>query len=234
MTNRPTVYVVDDDADFRKSIVRLLRLSGYDIAHFESADELLAHFPDCGPCCILLDLNMPKMNGLELQARLADMGVNLPIVFLTGRGDISSSVKALKAGAEDFLCKPANKQDLLDAIERAVSRDQKAREDRVEFTGLRNRFDRLTPREKQVYSLVLIGKLNKQIAYELSTTERTVKAHRQNMMHKLQARSVVELLSFGERMNALADAHKGAPIDGVPRPVGPKAIVRAYDSLATS
>ena len=135
MTNRPTVYVVDDDADFRKSVVRLLRLSGYDIAHYESADELLLHLPDCGPCCILLDLNMPKMNGLEVQARLAEMGVHLPIVFLTGRGDISSSVKALKAGAEDFLCKPANKQDLLDAIERAVNRDQKMREDRAELAS---------------------------------------------------------------------------------------------------
>ena len=223
MTNRATVYVVDDDADFRKSIVRLLRLSGYDIAHYESADQLLLHLPDSGPCCILLDLNMPHMNGLELQARLDAMDVQLPIVFLTGRGDISSSVKALKAGAEDFLCKPANKHDLLEAIERAVSRDQKTREDRAELTSLRVLFDKLTRREKQVYSLVLTGKLNKQIAYELNATERTIKAHRQNMMHKLQTRSVVELLSFAERMGALAGAHKGpAPIDAGPPPYGTK------------
>jgi FixJ family two-component response regulator len=223
MTNRPTVYVVDDDADFRKSIVQLLRLSGYDIAHYESADEFLLHLPDSGPCCILLDLNMPKMNGLEVQARLAEMHAELPIIFLTGRGDISSSVKALKAGAEDVLCKPANKHDLLEAIERAITRDQKTREDRAELTSLRALFDKLTRREKQVYSLVLAGKLNKQIAYELSATERTIKAHRQNMMHKLQTRSVVELLSFAERMSALAGAQKEpTPIDREPPPYGTK------------
>lgn len=223
MTNRPTVYVVDDDADFRKSIVRLLRLSGYDIASYESADELLLHLPDSGPGCILLDLNMPQMNGLELQRRLEAMDVHLPIVFLTGRGDISSSVKALKAGAEDFLCKPANKHDLLEAIERAVNRDQKMRRDRAELASLRARFDKLTRREKQVYSLVLAGKLNKQTAYELNATERTIKAHRHNMMHKLQTHTVVELLSFAERMSTLAGAHKGpAPIDEEPPPYGTK------------
>jgi FixJ family two-component response regulator len=223
MTNRPTVHVVDDDADFRKSVVRLLQVSGYDIAHYESAEKLLLNLPANGPCCILLDLNMPKLNGLELQARLAAMDVHLPIVFLTGRGDISSSVKALKAGAEDFLCKPANKHDLLEAIERAFTRDQKTREDQAELAGLRVRFGKLTRREKQVYSLVVSGKLNKQIAYELSATERTIKAHRQNMMHKLQTRSVVELLSFAERMSTLTGAHKSpAPIDAEPPPYGTK------------
>lgn len=223
MTNRPTVYIVDDDADFRKSIVQLLRLSGYDIAHYESADQFLLNLPDSGPCCILLDLNMPKMNGLQVQARLAEMHAELPIIFLTGRGDISSSVKALKAGAEDFLCKPANKHDLLEAIERALTRDQKTRDDRAELTGLRGLFDKLTRREKQVYALVLAGKLNKQIAYELSATERTIKAHRQNMMHKLQTRSVVELLSFAERINALAGAQKEpTPIDREPALYGTK------------
>jgi len=223
MTNRPTVYVVDDDADFRKSIVRLLRLSGYDSAPYESADELLLHLPDSGPCCILLDLNMPQMNGLELQTQLDAMDVDLPIIFLTGRGDISSSVKALKAGAEDFLCKPANKRDLLEAIERAITRDQKTRDDRTELASLRARFDKLTRREKQVYSLVLAGKLNKQTAYELNATERTIKAHRQNMMHKLGTRSVVELLSFAERMSTLTVAHKAlAPVDEEPPPYGTK------------
>jgi FixJ family two-component response regulator len=196
-----------------------LQVSGYDIAHYESADELLLHLPASGPCCILLDLNMPKLNGLELQARLAAMDARLPIIFLTGRGDIPSSVTALKAGAEDFLCKPASKHDLLGAIERAICRDQKAREDQAELESLRVRFNRLTPREKQVYSLVLAGRLNKQIAYELNTTERTIKAHRQNMMHKLQTRSVVELLSFAERMNNLGGAHKAAaPFDADPLP----------------
>jgi FixJ family two-component response regulator len=219
MTNRPMVYVVDDDADFRKSVVRLLQVSGYDIAHFESADQLLLHLPSSGPCCILLDLNMPKLNGLELQARLTAMDARLPIIFLTGRGDIPSSVTALKAGAEDFLCKPTSKQNLLDAIERAICRDQKTRDQQSELEGLRDRFNRLTPREKQVYSLVVTGKLNKQIAYELNTTERTIKAHRQNMMHKLLTRSVVELLSFAERMNTLVGVDKGAaPFDVKPPP----------------
>jgi FixJ family two-component response regulator len=160
---------------------------------------------------------MPKLNGLQLQAQLAEMEPNLPVVFLTGRGDIPSSVKALKAGAEDFLCKPANKHELLDAIQRAVVRDQKSREDRAELTSLHARFDTLTPREKQVYSLVVSGQLNKQIAHELHTTERTIKAHRQNMMHKLQVRSVVELLTFSERVRALAstDTHM-TPMDRAP------------------
>jgi FixJ family two-component response regulator len=222
MTNRPMVHVVDDDADFRKSIVRLLQVSGYDIAHYESADQLLLHLPTGGPCCILLDLNMPKLNGLELQARLAAMDARMPIIFLTGRGDIASSVRALKAGAEDFLCKPASKHDLLDAIERALCRDQKARGDQAELESLRVLFNRLTPREKQVYALVITGKLNKQIAHELNATERTIKAHRQNMMHKLQTRSIVELLSFAERLNALDLAHKTPPPDAQPVPYGAK------------
>jgi len=223
MTNRATVYVVDDDADFRKSVVRLLQLSGYDIVHYESADQLLLNLPTGGPCCMLLDLNMPKFNGLELQARLAAMDARMPIIFLTGRGDIASSVSALKAGAEDFLCKPASKHDLLGAIERAICRDQKAREDQSELESLRGRFNRLTPRERQVYALVVTGKLNKQIAYELQATERTIKAHRQNMMHKLLTRSVVELLSFAERMSRLGGAHKApAPFDAAPVPYGAK------------
>jgi FixJ family two-component response regulator len=223
MTSRATVYVVDDDADFRKSVVRLLQVSGYDIAHYESADQLLLHLPASGPCCILLDLNMPKFNGLELQARLAAMDARMPIIFLTGRGDVSSSVSALKAGAEDFLCKPASKHDLLGAIERAICRDQKAREDHAELEGLRARFNRLTPRERQVYALVITGKLNKQIAYELSATERTIKAHRQNMMHKLSTRSVIELLSFAERMSTLGGAFKApAPFETQPPRYGAK------------
>jgi FixJ family two-component response regulator len=208
---RPPIYVVDDDADFRKSVVRLLRLSGYDSAPYQSGDELLTHLPECGPGCILLDLDMPKLDGLQLQARLAELETPLPVVFLSGRGDIPTSVKALKAGAEDFLCKPANKKDLLDAVKRAITRDQKTREDRAELASLKARFDTLTPREKQVYSWVVAGKLNKQIAYELNTTERTIKAHRQNMMHKLRTRSVVELLSFAERVGVLAGTHHDAP-----------------------
>ena len=203
MTTQATVHVVDDDAEFRKSVSRLLKLSGYETVHYDSADQLLQQLPGCGPGCILLDLNMPKQNGLQLQARLAELAADLPVVFLTGRGDIASSVKALKAGAEDFLCKPVSKQDLLNALERAIVRDQQTRENRAQLETLRERLSTLTPRERQVYALVVVGKLNKQIAYELSTTERTIKAHRQKVMHKLQARSVVELVAFSERVVAL-------------------------------
>jgi FixJ family two-component response regulator len=211
---QPTVHVVDDDAEFRRSVTRLLKLSGYEIAHYENADQLLEQLPDCGPGCILLDLNMPKQNGLQLQARLAELAADLPIVFLTGRGDIASSVKALKAGAEDFLCKPVSKQALFDALERAIARDRQTRENRAQLENLRERLNKLTPREKQVYALVVTGKLNKQIAYELSATERTIKAHRQKVMHKLQARSVVELVAFSDRVVTLAgplQRHAPAP-----------------------
>jgi FixJ family two-component response regulator len=210
MTTLATVHVVDDDAEFRKSVGRLLKLSGYETVHYDSADQLLQQLPDHGPGCILLDLNMPKQNGLQLQARLAELAADLPVVFLTGRGDIASSVKALKAGAEDFLCKPVSKQDLLNAFERAVARDQQSRENRAQLELLRERLDMLTPRERQVYALVVVGKLNKQIAYELNTTERTIKAHRQKVMHKLQARSVVELVAFSERVVALAGSAPAA------------------------
>ena len=200
MMDKPTIHVVDDDPAFRKSVARLLRLSGYETAHYESGSELLEQLKECGPGCILLDLDMPGLSGLQLQTNVAGLEAPLPIVFLTGRGNIQASVKAMKAGAEDFLCKPISKQELLAAIERAVERDAKARAARAELTDRRARVDTLTPREKQVFGLVVTGKLNKQIAYEISTTERTVKAHRQKVMHKLQARSVIDLVSFAERL----------------------------------
>jgi FixJ family two-component response regulator len=209
MNARPVVHVVDDDAGFRKSVTRLLRLSGYETANYESGNELLAHLAECGPGCILLDLNMPQLNGLQFQERLAEMDTGLPIVFLTGRGDVQSSVKALKSGAEDFLCKPAGKAELLEALDRAIRRNQKFLEDREQLSGLQARFDALTPREKQVYHLVVAGRLNKQIAYELNTTERTIKAHRQKVMHKLQTRSIVELLAFAKGLNATQETAAG-------------------------
>ena len=213
MSTHAVVHIVDDDAAFRKSVTRLLRLSGYETASYESGRELLDPMDRSGAGCVLLDLDMP-MNGLQIQALMAELGAPLPIVFLSGRGNIQSSVKAMKAGAEDFLCKPASKQDLLGAIERAISKNQKAIINRGIFDDFRRRLETLTPREKQVYALVVAGKLNKQIAYELHTTERTIKAHRQKVMHKLNVRSIVELVSLFERANASQDSDKPPLYEG--------------------
>ena len=198
------VHVVDDDASFRNSVGRLLRACGYDVAVYESAEELLQQLPEAaGPSCILLDVRIPGVSGPELQDRLARQGSTLPIVFLTGHGDIETSVQAIKAGAEDFLTKPVAKDKLLDAIERAIARHQAAREQHDRLNTLRAKVARLTPRERQVFDLVVRGRMNKQIAHELGTTERTVKAHRQRVMEKLQVESLAQLVSMAERLDAL-------------------------------
>jgi len=201
------VHVVDDDASFRNSVGRLLRACGYDVAVYESAEELLQQLPvAAGPSCILLDVRIPGVSGPELQDRLARLGSTLPIVFLTGHGDIETSVQAIKAGAEDFLTKPVAKDKLLDAIERAIARHQAAREQHDRLNTLRAKVARLTPRERQVFDLVVRGRMNKQIAHELGTTERTVKAHRQRVMEKLQVESLAQLVSMAERLDALSAA----------------------------
>jgi FixJ family two-component response regulator len=200
------IHVVDDDALFRRGIARLLRACGYEVTLYESGDGLLAHPPESTPGCILLDLRMAGLGGLELQDRLVASGHALPIIFLTGHGDIPASVRAIKAGAEDFLSKPVSKETLLGAIERAVARCEKARTDRQRLDGLRGLLVTLTPREHEVFILVVRGKLNKQIAYELGTAERTVKAHRHSIMQKLQVRSVAEAVSMAEHLGVLAGA----------------------------
>jgi len=201
------VHVVDDDASFRNSVGRLLRACGYDVAVYESAEELLQQLPEAaGPSCILLDVRIPGVSGPELQDRLARQGSTLPIVFLTGHGDIETSVQAIKAGAEDFLTKPVAKDKLLDAIERAIARHQAAREQHDRLNTLRAKVARLTPRERQVFDLVVRGRMNKQIAHELGTTERTVKAHRQRVMEKLQVESLAQLVSMAEHLDALSAA----------------------------
>jgi RNA polymerase sigma factor (sigma-70 family) len=195
------VHVVDDDASFRTAISRLLRASGYEVQAYESAHELLTRLPrEELPSCILLDVEIPGLSGPELQARLAEIGSTLPIVFLTGHGDIPTSVRAIKAGAEDFLTKPVSRQKLLDAIERAMAkyRITRDREDRLKVLG--SLLARLTPRERQVLDLVVRGRMNKQIAFELGMTERTVKAHRHNIMMKMQVRTLAELVSMAERL----------------------------------
>lgn len=188
-----TVFVVDDDASFLASVGRLLRASGYAAECYASAADFLAHRPSQAPGCVVADLKMPGMDGMALQASLSQSADPLPIVFLTGRGDIPTSVKAMRQGAEDFLAKTAPKEELLAAIERAFVRDARERCARERRRDLLARFEKLTVREHQVLAQVLHGRLNKQIAADLGIDERSVKRHRTSLMGKLNAKSVAEL-----------------------------------------
>jgi FixJ family two-component response regulator len=194
------IRVVDDDAPFRAAIKRLLKASGYEVALYESGDQLLKNSPGDEPGCILLDVHMSGLDGLGLQNELKQMNSILPIVFLTGHGDIPTSVKAMKAGAEDFLSKPVSKVTLLGAVERALSRYKEQRERRDKLASLRALAASLSPREKEVFALVVRGLLNKQIAFELGTSVRTIKAHRHAVMTKLKAKSIAEAVSTAERL----------------------------------
>ena len=204
----PTIHIVDDDTSFRTAIARLLQVSGYQVALYESAEQLLENPPTLAPGCILLDLRMPGLSGLDLQDRLAKLGYTLPIVFLTGHGDIPASVRAIKAGAEDFLSKPVEKKPLLEAVQRALARQETLREHHERLAALRALVATLTPRESEVFALVVRGKLNKQIAYELGTSERTIKAHRHNIMQKLQIQSLAELVLIADQLGIV-----GPPAD---------------------
>jgi RNA polymerase sigma factor (sigma-70 family) len=207
MTAVPAViHVVDDDASFRTAIARLLRAAGYQVALHESADHLLETALSTAPGCILLDVRMPGMSGTELQARLVERRNRLPIVFLTGHGDVPMGVKAIKAGAEDFLLKPVSKKTLLEAIERALARYNAEREHGDRLDKLRALVATLTPREREVFALIVRGKLNKQIAHELGTSERTIKAHRRAVMEKLKVESLAEAVSIAERLGMLASS----------------------------
>lgn len=197
------IHVVDDDASFRTAIERRLKLAGYDVATYASALELLDRLPGNEPGCILLDVQIPGLSGPELQSRLAELGSTVPIVFLTGHADTATTVRAIKAGAEDFLTKPVSSEQLIDAIERALARQEAARGQRGKLDLLRALVSSLTPRERQVFDLIVRGKINKQIAYELGTTERTVKAHRHQVMEKMQVHSLAELVSIAERLGML-------------------------------
>jgi RNA polymerase sigma factor (sigma-70 family) len=199
------IHIVDDDASFRISLGQLLNVSGYDVAIYESAEQFLRRVPDDSvPGCILLDVKMPGLNGPELQMRLAELGTALPIVYLTGQGDIPTTVQALKAGAQDFLTKPVSREKLIDAIERAVAHFQRSRQQTDQLNWLRDLVDTLTPRERQVFELVARGKANKQIGRELGATERTIKAHRHQVMEKLRSRSVAEVTLIAERLGLLS------------------------------
>lgn len=196
----PIVFVVDDDSSVRRSLARLLKAHGYQTQLFASAQEFLQHQGDYGPGCVVLDLQLPGLSGLDLQAELAAAGRAIPIVFITGHGDIPSSVKAMKAGAVDFLTKPVRAAVLLDAVRAAVARDVRERHSREAVAAVAARLRTLTSRERQVLALVVTGKLNKQIAHELGTTEKTVKVHRSRAMHKLGAASIAELVRLAEKV----------------------------------
>ena len=198
----PIVHIVDDDASFRSAISRVLKASGYAVADYDSAESFL-DATDAEPGCLLLDVQMPALNGLELQQELAKLSHHWPIIFMTGHGDIPTSVRAIKAGAEDFLSKPILKQTLLEAIERALSRLREVQRNQGRLDALRALIAQLTPRENEVFALMVRGKMNKQIAYSLGTSERTIKYHRQMIMQKLQVGSFAEAVSVAERTGML-------------------------------
>ena len=197
----PTIFVVDDDASVRKSVVRLLRSAGYRAQSFASGDEFLECWegnPTSG--CVLLDLMMPGLDGLQLQRRLQTSNHGIPIIFITGHGDIPSSVSAMKAGAVNFFPKPFNDEDLLKAVREAIERDHLERTERAERDAVASRFDTLTPREREVMALVVQGMLNKQIASALSASEKTVKIHRGRVMEKMNVPSVADLVRAAQKI----------------------------------
>jgi FixJ family two-component response regulator len=195
----PTVLVVDDYAPGRRSISRLLRAAGFAVTAFASAEEFLAQYDPQTSGCLVLDLAMPAVSGLELQGILADRGSLLPIIFLTAYGDIPKSVQAMKRGASDFLTKPVNDEDLLAAVRVAIEKHRALRREQADLSEIRARLATLTPREREVLEYVVAGKLNKQIAGELGTVEQTVKVHRAHVMQKMRVQSVAELVRLAER-----------------------------------
>jgi RNA polymerase sigma factor (sigma-70 family) len=200
------VHIVEDDSSFRTATQRLLRASGYVVETYESAEQLLRRLPDdAGPSCILLDINIPGLSGPDLQDRLMALGSHLPIVFLTGHADVPTTVKVMKAGADDLLTKPVAKEELIAALERALARSRAWQEQNEQRLSLLKLVDSLTPRERQVFERVARGKLNKEIAYELGATERTIKAHRSRIMEKLQIASAAQLVLIAERLGLLTE-----------------------------
>lgn len=194
------VFVVDDDPSFRRSTERLLRVAGYEVESFASAPELLQRSEPEIPACLVTDLRMPGMNGLDFQHELANAGWHIPVIFVSGHGDVASSVRAMKAGAIEFLTKPFQEQEFLGAVGEAVGRDRSRREERTKLSAMRQRYESLTSREREVMSYVVAGMLNKQIAAQLDVAEKTVKFHRANVMQKMQAESLPELVRMADKL----------------------------------
>jgi FixJ family two-component response regulator len=198
----PVVVVIDDDRMIREGLQSLIKSVGLRVETFASAQDFLAAKRPDTAGCLILDVRMPGLNGLDLQRKLSEAGIHIPIIFITGHGDIPMSVRAMKEGAHEFLTKPVRGQDLLDAVQKAIASDREIRKQRAELTEIRARFDSLTPREKEVLDLVVAGLLNKQIADELGTSELTVKTHRAHVMEKTQADSLAHLVRMAERLKS--------------------------------
>jgi FixJ family two-component response regulator len=196
----PTVFIIDDDRGMRAAIQDLVESVGLRAESFASGEEFLRRQRAANPSCLVLDVRLPQLSGLDFQRHLAESGVQIPIIFITAHGDIPMSVKALKSGAVEFLTKPFRDQDLLDAVQQAIERDKVTRQEQTQVEDLKTRHQALTAREREVMGLVVTGMLNKQIAFELGASEATVKIHRGQVMRKMQAQSVVELVRMADKL----------------------------------